>query len=58
MRFDLFMVILAILLLVAIVLTLLFGREHGRHGYGHDTPSCAGAGLCMAGSYGPPLRIG
>ena len=57
MRFDLFMVILAILLLAAIVLTLLFGREHGRHGYGHYTP-CTGAGLCIAGSYGPPLRTG
>ena len=34
MRFDLFLVILGVLLALAIVLTLLFGKEHSRHGYG------------------------
>ena len=34
MRFDLLMIAIGLLLLVAMTLTLLFGREYSRHGYG------------------------
>ena len=34
MRFDLLMIVIGLLLLVAMTLTLLFGREYSRHGYG------------------------
>ena len=34
MRFDLLMIGIGLLLLVAMILTLLFGREYSRHGYG------------------------
>jgi hypothetical protein len=34
MRFDLLMIVIGLLLLVAMALTLLFGREYSRHGYG------------------------
>ena len=38
MRIDLFMVALAIILITAMALTLLFGKERGRHGYGVVLP--------------------
>lgn len=34
MRFDLLMMALGLLLLLAMILTLFFGRDHSRHGYG------------------------
>ncbi len=34
MRFDLLMIVIGLLLLVAMTLTLLFSREYSRHGYG------------------------
>jgi hypothetical protein len=34
MRFDLLIIAIGLLLLVAMTLTLLFGREYSRHGYG------------------------
>jgi len=34
MRLDLLMIIIGLLLLVAMTLTLLFGRDYSRHGYG------------------------
>ena len=34
MRFDLLMIAIGLLLLVAMTITLLFGREYSRHGYG------------------------
>ena len=34
MRFDLLMIVVGLLLIVAMALTLLFGREYSRHGYG------------------------
>jgi hypothetical protein len=34
MRFDLLMIAIGLLLLVAMILTLFFGREYSRHGYG------------------------
>lgn len=34
MRFDLLMIVIGLLLLVAMTLTLLFGHEYSRHGYG------------------------
>ena len=34
MRFDLLMVIIGLVLVTAMVLTLLFGKEFSRHGYG------------------------
>ena len=38
MRIDIVMIILGILLLVAMALTLFYGKEMSRHGYGaiHD----------------------
>ncbi|MDT8442782.1 MAG: hypothetical protein RQ722_00705 [Desulfuromonadales bacterium] len=38
MRLDLLMTILGILLVLAMILTLIYGREHGRHGYGKAAP--------------------
>lgn len=38
MRFDLLMIAIGLLLIVAMVLTLLFGREYSRHGYGVVVP--------------------
>ena len=58
MRFEPFMMLLGILLLLAIVLTLLFGKEHGRHGYGARASGMQAWALCWDGSYGPPLRTG
>ena len=34
MRFDLLIIAIGLLFLVAMTLTLLFGREYSRHGYG------------------------
>ena len=34
MRIDILMIILAIILVVAMALTLLYGKERSRHGYG------------------------
>ena len=34
MRFDLLIIAIGLLLIVAMALTLLFGREYSRHGYG------------------------
>ena len=45
MRFELFIVILGILLILAMILTLLFGKEHGRHGYGVVNPHPQGPSL-------------
>ena len=39
MRTDLLMILLALALVLAMILTLLFGREYSRHGYGVDSPS-------------------
>ena len=36
MRSNLLLVILGLLLLLAMVITLIYGREHGRHGYGQS----------------------
>ncbi len=58
MRFDFFMMILAILLLAAIVVTLLFGKEHGRHGYGYQGSGTQDQVLCAGGTYGPACRTG
>ena len=38
MRIDVLMIILGLLLLAAMVLTLLFGKEYSRHGYGFSVP--------------------
>lgn len=38
MRWDLLIILVGILLLVAMVLTLLYGREYSRHGYGWAPP--------------------
>jgi hypothetical protein len=38
MRFDLLMIAIGLLLIIAMVLTLLFGREYSRHGYGVMAP--------------------
>lgn len=38
MRFDLLIIILGLILIAAMLLTLLFGKEYSRHGYG-ATPS-------------------
>jgi len=56
MRFDVFMLFLAILLLAAIVLTLLFGKEHGRHGYGDQNTGTPGQDSYADGPLGPPLQ--
>ena len=34
MRVDLLVIFLGLILIIAMVLTLLFGREYSRHGYG------------------------
>jgi len=39
MRIDLLMVLLAAILVAAMVLTLLYGKEHSRHGYGASPPA-------------------
>jgi hypothetical protein len=38
MRSNTILIILAVSRVVAMVLTLLHGREHGRHGYGLSSP--------------------
>ena len=67
MRLDLIIIAIGILLAVAMVLTLLFGKEFSRHGYGRVTPfehkplievvNFHPVGLLRPG-YGPPCRIG
>ena len=54
MRFDLFIILVGILLLVAMALTLLYGREHSRHGYGRAPlqPSSPQQAHTVAGSKG------
>ncbi len=39
MRLDLLMTILGLLLLLAMILTLIFGREYSSHGYGKSAPT-------------------
>lgn len=38
MRLDFIIIAIGILLAMAMVLTLLFGKEFSRHGYGHVAP--------------------
>lgn len=38
MRSELFLIILASLLLLAMLLTVRYGKEHSRHGYGYAGP--------------------
>ncbi len=38
MRFDLLMFVIALRLVLAMALTLLFGRDYSRHGYGSTLP--------------------
>ena len=67
MRLDFIIITVGILLTVAMVLTLLFGKEFSRHGYGHASPvkyeSSIGAvysrpfGI-LRPNYGPPCSIG
>lgn len=42
MRLDIFMIIVGILLVVAMVLTLLYGKDYSRHGYGSVLPVIQG----------------
>ena len=42
MRLDLLMIIVGILLAVAMVLTLLYGKDYSRHGYGLALPVIQG----------------
>lgn len=50
MRFDLFIIILGLILIGAMVLTLLFGKEFSRHGYGATHTESRGQRLtCMLG---------
>ena len=58
MRFDVLMTLLTLLLLLAMALTLLFGKEHGRHGYGRQGHGSNGPTWGSTASYGPPWRIG
>ncbi len=39
MRLDLLMTILGLLLVLAMILTLIYGREYSRHGYGKTAPT-------------------
>ena len=39
MRLDFFIIIIGILLVVAMVLTLLYGGKYSRHGYGSKVPA-------------------
>jgi hypothetical protein len=39
MRLDFFLIIIGILLAVAMVLTLLFGKQYSLHGYGSKLPA-------------------
>ena len=55
MRIDLFMLVLAIILITA--MALLFGKERGRHGYGVVIP-CARAQLIATQTTTQPLDIG
>ena len=57
MRIDIFMVVLAIILIAAMALTLLFGKERGRHGYGVVIPY-ARAQLIATQTTTQPLDIG
>lgn len=38
MRLDLLMIIIGLLLIIAMALTLIFGKEYSRHGYGAIVP--------------------
>jgi len=38
MRFDLLIVVIGLILILAMALTLLFGRDDSRHGYGSAPP--------------------
>lgn len=67
MRLDFIIIAIGILLAIAMVLTLLFGKEFSRHGYGHvlpvkNQPSIEVVysrpfGIVRPG-YGPPCSIG
>lgn len=39
MRLDLLMTVLGLLLVLAMILTLIYGREYSRHGYGKSAPT-------------------
>jgi hypothetical protein len=67
MRLDFIIIAIGILLAIAMVLTLLFGKQFSRHGYGHVLPvknqpsievvSSRPFGIVRPG-YGPPCCIG
>ena len=67
MRLDFILFALGILLAVAMVLTLLYGKKHSRHGYGQALPleqelmlgvsDCRCPGVLRT-AYGCPRRIG
>lgn len=67
MRLDFIIIAIGILLAVAMVLTLLFGKEFSRHGYGDVSPArhepsigvvkSRPVGILRPG-YGPPCSIG
>ena len=67
MRLDFIIIAIGILLAMAMVLTLLFGKEFSRHGYGHVAPvqhelsigvvTSRTVGILQSG-YGPPCSIG
>ena len=67
MRLDFMIIAIGILLAIAMVLTLLFGKQFSRHGYGHVSPVkhepsievvySRPVGIPRPG-YGPPCSIG
>lgn len=70
MRFDLIITILGLILLAAMILTLLYGKEYSRHGYGMtdlqsswdvtciDSPKHALTNCSNRPFYGPPCKMG
>ena len=38
MRLDFFLIMIGILLAAAMILTLIYGKEHSLHGYGTNSP--------------------
>jgi hypothetical protein len=48
MRFDVLLIVIGLILIAAMTLTLIFGREYSRHGYGGVILPPTGSHLIIA----------